>query len=619
TYNGNYANATSGNAYGGAIFNYVSTTIGSISGTYNGNYANGTNYGLGGAVANYGTINNLDGVYNGNYAKATSGYGLGGVIFTEVNSKINSLSGTFINNFVEGNYYSNGGAIWNKGTISVKATNQDVLFYNNTVIRKELGTTTYNDVLQEAYGSYQPVFNLDASNGQSIIFGGTIEGYINASSGATHIPVININSDNLVGGTYVFNNTVSGNYINIGSSTATNPVTIKLGSIQQSDGNTTTGRFDNIPKLVNYAENSLIDMRNGTVENSSVTTLTLNKSLMLAIDAALSESSGSMDKIEGAISGSGKLIVNTVNLTNEYSDSGKTATLALPTTGYEYKSDIKNNITGNNYFTKVELENGQLKFSDKLINQSALSSQLGEIKLKDLNDNIRKMWTDDSSITKIALGDDTDQTTVGEAFTKISNYLNNNYYTKNDVNSGLTAVSANNGDIPIITATPTSVGNNLTSMANVVKRIIENNTTRDNQVIAVARAVRDQNGNVIDTTYQTKLTEGTNITIAANGTISATDTTYSAGTGLSLSETTFALSDETQHNLLSGATAGQGLQITAGTDNANAQIALKLKSSGGLATDTDGLYVSELTSSHLASNAGITKTQLATAVQTSLD
>lgn len=45
--------------------------------------------------------------------------------------------------------------------------------------------------------------------------------------------------------------------------------------------------------------------------------------------------------------------------------------------------------------------------------------------------------------------------------------------------------------------------------------------------------------------YQGKLTSGTNIQISANNTISATDTTYSAGTGLSLTGTKFSVDNST--------------------------------------------------------------------------
>lgn len=45
--------------------------------------------------------------------------------------------------------------------------------------------------------------------------------------------------------------------------------------------------------------------------------------------------------------------------------------------------------------------------------------------------------------------------------------------------------------------------------------------------------------------YQGKLTAGTNIQISANNTISATDTTYSAGSGLNLTGTKFSVDNST--------------------------------------------------------------------------
>ena len=78
--------------------------------------------------------------------------------------------------------------------------------------------------------------------------------------------------------------------------------------------------------------------------------------------------------------------------------------------------------------------------------------------------------------------------------------------------------------------------------------------TVNGQTVYAALADADSAGNTITTTYATKselptivgLTAGSNITITEGQdsiTISATDTTYSAGTGLSLSGTTFSNSD----------------------------------------------------------------------------
>jgi hypothetical protein len=73
---------------------------------------------------------------------------------------------------------------------------------------------------------------------------------------------------------------------------------------------------------------------------------------------------------------------------------------------------------------------------------------------------------------------------------------------------------------------------------------------RDVAADGVRLDTMETNADVTDTTnVVAALTAGTNIAIAANGTISSTNTTYSAGSGLDLSGTTFSLESDLRDNI----------------------------------------------------------------------
>ena len=326
---------------GGAINVYGSSDsyVSSIRGSFINNYAQALGSISGGAIFNLGAIDSIwDSIFVGNYAQSTSGT-------------------------------ARGGAIYNENKIGIDAVNSNVYFYNNRAIQGS--NTRYNDVYNTG------TLELNASGNNSIIFNGTIEG----SSGK-----ININTDNLSGGTYVFNNAISGNSVTIGSSTATAPVNIKLGTVQQADGSTSYGLLSDIA-LTNNGLNTLLDLRNENIDTHSLTTLTLNNQMNLAIDAQLSGASGSADRIN--VSGSktaaaNSLIVSAINLDNTtYNGSSDKVTIQLTTdstlkNAYTLSSDIMNNISGNNYYTSVTYDKttGSLIFDDKLINHSTLDSIL---------------------------------------------------------------------------------------------------------------------------------------------------------------------------------------------------------------------------------------------------
>ena len=133
---GNYAKSQSGNAEGGAIYNYIlvkgsygkTSKIENISGDFISNYAEGGSAN-GGAIVNKGsTINNINGNFYLNEAKATSETAFGGAIsngsyYGVDNSYDNrndyaysgmSIKGDFVQNSTYGVTEASGGAIANK-------------------------------------------------------------------------------------------------------------------------------------------------------------------------------------------------------------------------------------------------------------------------------------------------------------------------------------------------------------------------------------------------------------------------------------------------------------------------------------------------------------------------
>lgn len=89
-----------------------------------------------------------------------------------------------------------------------------------------------------------------------------------------------------------------------------------------------------------------------------------------------------------------------------------------------------------------------------------------------------------------------------------------------------------------------------------------------------------------DQKFQDKLTAGSNITIDANNEISATDTTYSAGSGLTLSDTEFSVDTTTIQPKL---TAGSNISISGDTISATDTTYSDFTGTDGVDAGTAGL------------------------------
>lgn len=101
----NYAKSTNGtsDSYnatgGGAIYN--SGSINSITGSFKENYAQG-NYAFGGAIYNmYSSIGDITGEFKDNYAIATGNYAMGGAIYGTSGARFGNITGNFTGNYAK--------------------------------------------------------------------------------------------------------------------------------------------------------------------------------------------------------------------------------------------------------------------------------------------------------------------------------------------------------------------------------------------------------------------------------------------------------------------------------------------------------------------------------------
>ena len=359
---GLYNNATITTLVGDFIYNRVGNSlygnnINNITADFIGNNADSAPLYVGG-----GTIGSIRGNFIGNTTSSN-----GGGIDNSSAGTINSLTGNFI-----GNTGHLGGAIisGNGATIKLFADTQDIIFYDNkSSTPTSYNASTYHDIYNYNSGSGTTTLYLNAASGHEINFGGTITG--NPSYVAKQ--VINLNTDGIYyGGTYNFNNAIHNQTINLGSSgTTSRSVSVKLGTIKQSDG---TKSFGNLQSdvLVNYAKNSILDMRNGNIDNNTLSTLTLNNQLKLAIDANLS--SDTADTLKATtVNGTSlvkSLIIDAID-TGSVPDDGvhyiKLTDNETMKTAYTLSDNIMDNITGMyaDIVESVEYDetSGMLKFT----------------------------------------------------------------------------------------------------------------------------------------------------------------------------------------------------------------------------------------------------------------
>ena len=267
---GNYASSFN-DVDGGAIYNDENGTIGDITGDFIGNYASSyySSYfchAMGGAIDNKGTIGNITGDFIDNYASSTSSFSLGGAIYNA--GTIGNISGDFIGNYVSSSYTSSlsfGGAIYNEGgTIgnitgdfignyasvnSESGTAQGGAIFNDGGTITIAGASTFTDNYVEVNGNKtsNAIHNLGTINfnGTNIVVNDAITG----ENGT-----INIASSS--NGMTTFNNSVSGNTINLKQGT------LKLGHYTSEKFGDSVGSFaDDVDFVANGGVLNLGDQK----------------------------------------------------------------------------------------------------------------------------------------------------------------------------------------------------------------------------------------------------------------------------------------------------------------------------------------------------------------------
>lgn len=204
------SNSAQGNsAQGGAIYIRNSVNIGDVTGDFTNNYAIAKNgYAQGGAIYNeYSKIGDIKGNFTSNYAKSTNGtsdsYNAtgGGAIYNS--GSINSITGSFKENYAQGNY-AFGGAIYNMyssiGDITGEFKDNYAIATGNYAMGGAIYGTSgarFGNITGNFTGNYAK----DTSTSSS--YGGTAGGAIS---------MINGNGIGNITGDFTKNYALSGNY-----------------------------------------------------------------------------------------------------------------------------------------------------------------------------------------------------------------------------------------------------------------------------------------------------------------------------------------------------------------------------------------------------------------------
>ena len=307
----NYAQNTEGSAGGGAINNNSNGIINKIAGNFDGNSAKTVSKNAsGGAIINWGTIEELKGDFTNNYAQSTDGNAVGGGFvnnYGNENSTFGTLQGNFENNkAISENGYAQGGAIYNKSTLENILNSS---FINNSVEGNEesKGGAIYS----------AKDLTITADNGSSLFQGNTVNGESNAiyMDGTEDTPLsLNLTAKN--SGTITFDDAIDGQYydININGDENSN-ITFN---------NALTGVSN-----MNLANNSVLTLginSNIEVENlhqaqataTSISTKAISSgsstiNVDIEVDKANNTVKSGVINVAGDISGNYKVILNSLN------------------------------------------------------------------------------------------------------------------------------------------------------------------------------------------------------------------------------------------------------------------------------------------------------------------
>lgn len=283
----NLAYTTSNNnadSFGGAIYNAQDGKIDISNTIFSGNQAqhSGYEYAVGGAISNgnNGLLSNDGGIVNitnslfdsnkvgGLPSGIDSKYAYGGAIFN--NTTLNITDTVFTNNSANGET-ALGGAIYNNnGTVTINATNANVLFNNNTT----------NGVSNDIH----------SVNG-TVNFDGGMNTYLNGGITGTST----INKDGT--GALVLSGDNSFTTLNV------NKGVLFVRNLSSLSGN------------LNFADNTIFSLLNNQIENTLLD-LTLNGTTTMALDADLGTMQ--MDTVSAnSLNGGGSFNVSALNVKNK--------------------------------------------------------------------------------------------------------------------------------------------------------------------------------------------------------------------------------------------------------------------------------------------------------------
>ena len=312
---GNHASSTGeyGYANGGAIYNEYGT-IGDITGDFIGNYASSAAGDDGGAIYNNGgTIGNITGDFIGNYASS------GGAIYNG-GGTIGNITGDFIGNYVSYSYDADGGAIYNSGTLG-NITGDFIGNYVSSENGTAQGGAIYNwgtigDITGDFSGNYASSENGEANGGAVYNENGTItiagastftDNYVEVNGGKTSNAIHNLGTVNFKGtnivvndaitgengtiniasssdGMTTFNNSVSGNTVNLKQGT------LKLGHYTSEKFGNSHGSFEN---SVNFeVAGGSLTTQDGITDDHNLGNLKLSADLNTSIDVDLNTKTG---------------------------------------------------------------------------------------------------------------------------------------------------------------------------------------------------------------------------------------------------------------------------------------------------------------------------------------
>ncbi len=376
---------------GGAIYN--EREIKTLGANFTGNSAS-----AGGAIYNTGLISALTGNFENNSASAN-----GGAIYNS--GAIVSLSGDFTGN--------SGAAIYNYAasgiyaTVGIAASDSNVAFNNNKI------GANYVDIFNNG-----GMIALNAKSGNKITFNGAIDGAngtieLNRNSFTCRNPIdgSNITASGLkTGGTYEFNNTVSGNALNLN-----NGANVVLGSASQQDSTTSYGTL-NLVSLKTVGTSSTIDSQNGHIDAHSLGNVNLGSNLNVAIDASINGTpQGDSFAIDSFTSGTSKLNINSVLLSS--GSNYRHSDVQLITTTAGTPSYVYGRVTGSGVATNGEgvtgtynyvynATNGKLHFNNTAINNLMTAVRDGDVSTYILtgNENVRQDALTYSADTPTSLG-----------------------------------------------------------------------------------------------------------------------------------------------------------------------------------------------------------------------